>query len=108
VLLLFLLSAYGSHSTPLRALTSQIHIGAAVSTSKLVDTGDSYDVILDSEFDLVTPENACKFAAIQATEGVYDFNDCDTLLNRTKLATQFARGHNLNWGSQRFITALTT
>jgi endo-1,4-beta-xylanase len=58
----------------------------------------SYLKELGQQYSLVTAENSCKWGAIQAKRGHFDFSECDSIFDLAQNASQTFRGHNLCWG----------
>jgi len=60
----------------------------------------TYAALLAKQYDLVTPENACKWDAVHPGKDTYDFSKCDVVAQFAKSAGAAFRGHNLCWGQQ--------
>ncbi len=87
--------------TPILSLRSLanahgIAIGTAVNIQAL-QSGPEYQDTLSREFNIVTPENAMKFANIHPNPGVYDFHDADTIVAFAHAHGMQVRGHTLVW-----------
>ncbi len=63
-------------------------------------TGGPDTDLVAREFDVVTPENAMKWAVIHPQRDVYDFTDADTIVDFAETNGQRVRGHTLVWHSQ--------
>lgn len=87
-----------NHPTTLRSLAQArgISIGTAVNIQAL-RSDTQYSETLSREFNLVTPENAMKFASIHPSPNVYSFQDADTLVAFAKAHAMQVHGHNLVW-----------
>lgn len=88
-------------STPaptLRSLAQPrgISIGAAVSLQPL-QTDPQYRDTLARQFNMLTPENAMKFAAIHPSRNTYTFEDADSIVAFAQAHNMQVRGHNLAW-----------
>ena len=78
------------------AQARDIAIGAAVNVDALhKDAG--YRQLLGDQFNMVTPENAMKFAQIEPEQGIYTFADADSIVAFAKAHGMQVRGHNLVW-----------
>jgi endo-1,4-beta-xylanase len=58
----------------------------------------TYASLHSNQYNLVTAENGCKWAAVQPQRGKFDFTQCDYILNHAKASGQVFRAHNLCWG----------
>jgi len=74
------------------------YVGTA-SNLQHINQDNTYATTLSQQYNLVTAENECKWAAIQPNRGQYTFTQCDGILQHAKAANQVFRGHNLCWGS---------
>ena len=85
----------------LRSLASVagIRIGAAVDVDAL-NTDPAYARLLAREFDLMTPENALKFAVVQPERGRFDFTQADALVAFAEAHGMQVNGHVLVWDRQ--------
>jgi len=80
----------------LREYANDFNFGFAINSTYWEGVAE-YTEIAEANFNLAVAENACKFAGIQAEQGVYDFTDCDKHLEKaTELGMNF-RGHCLIW-----------
>jgi endo-1,4-beta-xylanase len=70
-------------------------VGAAVNPSLL--SMDAYARTLGSEFNLVVPENAMKFAETEPGPGQYNFCAADQVVAFAQANGMKIRGHNLVW-----------
>jgi len=76
-----------------------IRIGAAVDVDALEDD-PAYARLLAREFDLVTPENAMKFAVVQPARDRFDFTQADALVDFAAAHHMQVNGHVLVWDRQ--------
>ena len=61
------------------------YFGAAINEKRLPEPNHPiYWDTFNQHFNLGVAENHCKPGYIQKSQGVFDFTDCDALLNRTK------------------------
>jgi len=99
-LILFLAFISLSLSQTLRQAAEGKHfyVGTA-SNYQHLNQDQTYASTLAQQYNLVTPENECKWAATQPQQGSYDFTQCDGLLRSAINLKQAFRGHNLCWGS---------
>jgi endo-1,4-beta-xylanase len=89
----------GPPSRPLRYLAAARGrwIGTAVRPEDLaVDT--RYGLTAAREFNMVTPENAMKFAETEPAPGRFDFRRGDEVVAFAKAHGMVVRGHTLVWG----------
>src|SRR3569833_364375 len=92
----FALAADGIRSL---AHTAGIRFGTAVNVEAL-GTDAAYSKLLTRGFDLVTPENAMKFSAIQPERGRFDFTQADALVAFAEARAMQVNGHVLVWDQQ--------
>lgn len=78
------------------AENKNLYIGAAVNI-ELLRTDKEYKELLAKEFNMVTPENAMKWWALQADQGVFTFDDADYIVSFAKDNNLAIRGHTLIW-----------
>lgn len=85
---------------PLRVLAERcgIYIGAAVERS-LLDIPD-YAYTLKREFNILTTENALKFANVHPQPDTYSFDDADYIVSFAESNGMKVRGHTLVWHQQ--------
>jgi len=85
---------------PLRVLAERcgIYIGAAVERS-LLDIPD-YAYTLKREFNILTTENALKFANVHPQPDTYSFDDADYIISFAESNGMKVRGHTLVWHQQ--------
>jgi len=57
-----------------------------------------YNQVVNSEYNLITAENACKWASTHPSKDAYDFTQCDFIAQVAANASAAFRGHNLCWG----------
>jgi len=83
---------------PLRALAEKcgIKIGAAVAVRPLRDD-PVYREVLAREFNIVTSENALKFAPLRPTPERFDFPGADEIVSFARQHSMAVRGHTLVW-----------
>ncbi len=89
-------SAFGASSLRMLAEKKGITIGAAVGLPQVTDDA-KYKEVVAREFNVVTPENAFKFAATQKGLNTFDFSQADQIVEAAKKMDQKIRGHNLVW-----------
>jgi endo-1,4-beta-xylanase len=84
--------------TPLRDLADQrgLWVGPAVAYGPLVNE-PPYAQTLAREFNVVTAENAMKWAATQPQRYKYTFGQADTIVNFALANGMAVHGHNLVW-----------
>jgi endo-1,4-beta-xylanase len=82
----------------LRALAEKrgIKIGAAVAVRPLRDD-PGYREVLAREFNIVTSENALKFAPLRRTRERFDFSGADEIVSFARQHSMAVRGHTLVW-----------
>jgi endo-1,4-beta-xylanase len=87
-------------SPALRDLTDQIGfwIGPAVAFGPLINE-PIYADTLKREFNLLTPENAMKWAATHPQRNQYTFGQADAIFNFAQANNLAVHGHNLVWQS---------
>lgn len=94
------ISPTGTQNMPdtLRAMAKArgILIGTAVNVDALEQQG-AYAEVLGREFDVVTPENAMKFDALEPAPGVFQFQQADELVAFAKSHQMQVHGHNFVW-----------
>eukprot|EP01065_Artemidia_motanka_P032205 TRINITY_DN3923_c0_g1_i1.p1 TRINITY_DN3923_c0_g1~~TRINITY_DN3923_c0_g1_i1.p1 ORF type:complete len:333 (+),score=113.59 TRINITY_DN3923_c0_g1_i1:152-1150(+) len=75
--------------------------GAAINAGVLSNkTESAYRAVAAQQYNLVTPENACKWGATEKEQGKFTFVGCDEVLNYTLHTMKGTfRGHNLCWGN---------
>ncbi len=75
-------------------------IGTALSREQII--GQSTDVLafVNQQFNAITPENSMKWERIHPSEGVYDFEAADALVEFANKNNHFFTGHTLVWHSQ--------
>ena len=74
-----------------------ILVGTAVNVAYLSES--AYTRTLASEFNMLEPEDAMKWAAIRPAEDVFNFSDADRLVSFAEAHGMKIRGHNLVWGT---------
>lgn len=83
-------------ATPTKTLPA-ILLGAAVDYDYIV-RDSQYRQTLRSNFTLLVPENDMKFAALEPSQGGFDFSRGDAIVNFAHINGMWVRGHNLVWG----------
>ena len=85
----------------LRALGSRtgLRIGTAVNTD-LLGADREYTDIVNTQFNVVTPENVMKWEVVEPQQGAYDWSGADELVKSAQQNGQLVRGHTLVWHSQ--------
>ena len=75
-------------------------IGTALSREQII--GQATDVLpfVNQQFNAITPENSMKWERIHPSEGVYDFEAADALVEFANKNNHFFTGHTLVWHSQ--------
>ena len=75
-------------------------IGTALSREQIM--GKATDVLpfVNQQFNAITPENSMKWERIHPSEGVYDFEAADALVDFANKNNHFFTGHTLVWHSQ--------
>ena len=70
----------------------------------------TYAKTLATQFNLLEPENAMKWAVIAAQPGTYNFEPADTLVNFARQNRMAVRGHTLCWWQQNpaWMSALSS
>lgn len=103
-LIVFALTLAATSSAPAATLRSLapaagIRVGAAVDVEAL-EADPAYARLLAREFNLVTPENAMKFAFVQPERDRYDFTQADALVAFAEAHGMQVNGHVLVWDRQ--------
>lgn len=75
-----------------------ILIGTAVDTGDIAHD-ETYAATLRQQFNMIEAENEMKWAAIEPTQGVFNFTPGDSLAAFAKANGMHLRGHNLLWHS---------
>jgi endo-1,4-beta-xylanase len=89
-------SARGHHALRDLAARHNFWIGAAVAYSPLT-TEVPYRDILAREFNILTPDNALKWAATEPHQDQYTLDQADTIVNFGLANSLVIHGHNLCW-----------
>ena len=76
-----------------------LRVGTAVNPD-LLGTNEKYTQITAEQFSSVTPENAMKWAEVEAVRGTYTWEKADQLVTFAKKNKQLVRGHTLVWHNQ--------
>lgn len=79
-----------------------LKIGAAVGSAfySNADTGNSYDMTVRNNFNILVAENEMKFDAMEPKKGVFNYTNADKLVAYAQKYSMQIRGHNLCWHSQ--------
>ncbi|WP_426357694.1 endo-1,4-beta-xylanase [Pseudocolwellia sp. HL-MZ19] len=75
-------------------------IGTALSREQIIGQATEVLPFVNQQFNAVTPENSMKWERIHPTEGVYDFEAADALVEFSNKNGHFFTGHTLVWHSQ--------
>jgi endo-1,4-beta-xylanase len=78
---------------------ADLKFGTAVNADVLVED-DKYAGIAAKEFNSVTAENAMKWESVEPSQGKYNWDQADALLEFAKKNKQAVRGHTLVWHAQ--------
>ncbi len=78
------------------AQTRGVYVGAAVAITPL-RFEPRYTDALKREFNMITPENVMKIAAIRPNRQTFNFNDADAVVNFAQANQMQVRGHTLVW-----------
>lgn len=82
------------------ATTAGFRIGTAVSSYTDPSQNSSQMQLIDSNFNMLVPENCLKFDATEPSRNTFTFGDADKLVNHAVKNGQYMRGHTLAWHSQ--------
>ncbi|MFD0019721.1 endo-1,4-beta-xylanase [Streptomyces sp. NPDC058382] len=74
------------------------YFGAAVAAGHLGES--AYASTLDTEFNMVTPENEMKWDAVEGTRNTFSFGSADQIVSHAQGRGMKVRGHTLVWYSQ--------
>ncbi|WP_377270638.1 endo-1,4-beta-xylanase [Peterkaempfera sp. SMS 1(5)a] len=87
--------------TSLRALAAKqgLRFGTAVDAAQL-GSNKAYTDVVNTQFSVVTAENAMKWDAVEPTQGVYNWKAGDQLVQSAQQNGQAVRGHTLMWHNQ--------
>jgi len=76
-----------------------IYVGSARNYQYSRNPSDPlYNSVINSEYNLITAENACKWGAMRPSQQQFDFTQCDFIAQVAANASAAFRGHNLCWG----------
>jgi endo-1,4-beta-xylanase len=75
------------------------YFGAAVAANKLSD--NTYNTILNREFNSATPENEMKIDATEPQQNNFTYGAADQIVNYARSRNWRVRGHTLAWHSQQ-------
>jgi endo-1,4-beta-xylanase len=81
------------------AAASGRYFGTAVAANKLSDA--TYVGILNSEFNMVTPENEMKWDATEPSQNSFSYTNADRIVSQATSIGARVRGHALAWHSQQ-------
>jgi GH35 family endo-1,4-beta-xylanase len=99
--LLGLLAGIGeSAAESLRAAATSfpgLRVGAALNPDTLSGSEAAYANTVRREFNLPSPENATKWAAIRPSQYTFDWTDADVFARFARAGGQQVRGHTLLW-----------
>jgi endo-1,4-beta-xylanase len=86
---------------PLRVLAKAkgLEIGTAVRGDQAKKIR-AYRQLIAAQFSTVTPENEMKWEAVEPSEGEFEFDAADEIVDRAREASQKIRGHTLVWHFQ--------
>lgn len=85
------------------AVRNGVRIGATAEAAETAE-GD-HATVLAREFDSVTPENAMKWYATQASPGTWTFGDADIIVAFAGAHEMEVRGHTLIWAQDSYTPA---
>ncbi|MFG2594793.1 endo-1,4-beta-xylanase [Streptomyces sp. NPDC048462] len=74
------------------------YFGTAVAANHLGES--AYASTLDTEFNMVTPENEMKWDAVEPARGSFSFGSADQIVSHAQGRGMRVRGHTLVWYSQ--------
>lgn len=74
------------------------YFGTAVAANHLGES--AYASTLDTEFNMVTPENEMKWDAVESARGSFSFGSADQIVSHAQGRGMRVRGHTLVWYSQ--------
>jgi len=94
-------AAPGNLQPTLRSVAAARHLvlGTAVRLTA-VDNDPSYDDVLATQYNALTPENEMKWATIEPSPHAFDFGPADALVDFAEANGMVVRGHNLVWQEQ--------
>lgn len=75
-------------------------VGAAVSPSNYADENSADTTLIKTQFNVLTPENAMKWASLHPSPGEYDFRESDRLVDFAARNRLEVVGHTLVWHEQ--------
>lgn len=75
-------------------------IGTALSREQIIGQATNVLPFVNQQFNAITPENSMKWERIHPSEGVYDFEAADALVEFANKNNHFFTGHTLVWHSQ--------
>ena len=81
------------------AFNRKILIGAAAAP-EYIRRDPQYASTLGREFSALTPENTMKFGPLEPTQGTFQFDDADFLVNFAEANGMQVRGHTLVWHNE--------
>eukprot|EP00947_MAST-08B_sp_MAST-8B-sp1_P001215 g1215.t1 len=72
-------------------------MGTAIRPELLGLPNSTYGNVASQQYSGFVAENACKWTAIQAKRGVFNFSSCDAVVEFARQSNASFRGHNLLW-----------
>jgi endo-1,4-beta-xylanase len=75
-------------------------VGVAVNPRQCADDNSTEARLIRTHFNVLTPDNAMKWAPLQPRPGQFDFHDADRLVDFARRHKLYVVGHTLVWHSQ--------
>lgn len=75
-------------------------LAGAAASHGVLNGDETYRVILEEEFNYITPENVGKWGPLQAAPGEWDFTAHDEMVEFSQMNGMAYKGHALVWHSQ--------
>lgn len=82
------------------AFRGDFHIGAAINAAQIEGKDTVADVIVESQFDTISPENVLKWMSVHPQPGIYDFRLPDEYVAFGQAHHMYIHGHTLVWHNQ--------
>jgi len=100
IIILLSVSVFVNAQSTLRGAASGKHLAmGSAANAGIITSGDvMYKTTLDAQYNLITPENGCKWGATEPQRGQFNYGQCDTVHWFAMSSNQSFRGHNLCWG----------